>query len=116
MIGSLYANSKYITISGDSSNVPYISPGAVCAGMMRWNPNMQCIEVNDGNTWLSFNHSHVGVDLSPETQRILEWAERKMAEEEKLEVMMEQYPALRKAKENFDLLLNLTKDDYEAIK
>lgn len=112
MIGSVYSNSKYITISGGSSSNPYISPGAAGAGMMRWNPNMQCIEVNDGSVWLAVNQSHVGVDLSPETQRLLKWAEKKMAEEQRLEAMMEQYPALKKAKENFDLMLNIVKDDY----
>lgn len=116
MIGSLISTSKYITVSGGDGGAPYISPGSVGAGMMRWNPNMQCIEVNDGNTWLSFNESYADINLSPETQRILEWAEKKMAEEEKLEAMMEQYPALRKAKENFDMLLHLTKDDFDTNK
>jgi hypothetical protein len=46
---------------------------------------------------------------------LLNWARQKMAEEQKLEAMMERYPALGKAKENFDLLLNLVKDDYNAM-
>jgi hypothetical protein len=113
MIGSIYSNSKYITVSDGSASKPYISPGAVGAGMMRWNPNMQCIEINDGSVWLRFGESPVDINLSPETQRILEWAEKKMAEENKLEAMMRQYPGLKKAKENFDLILNTVKDDYE---
>jgi len=116
MIGSVVSNSNYITVSGSASSAPYISPGAAGAGMLRWNPNMQCVEVNDGNVWLTFAESHVGIDLGPDTQKIIEWAARKMEEEENLEAMLEQYPALRKAKENFDILLNLTKDDYEANK
>ncbi len=30
---------------------PYISPGASGAGMLRWNSGMNCMEVNDGNSW-----------------------------------------------------------------
>jgi len=116
MIGSLISNSNHVTVSGGVSSAPYISPGAAGAGMMRWNPNMQCVEVNNGNTWLPFNESQVCIDLGPDEQRVLEWAARKMQEEENLEAMMEKYPALRKAKENFDLVLNLTKDDYKANK
>jgi hypothetical protein len=115
MIGSVYSNSNYITVSGGSPSNPYISPGAVGAGMVRWNPNMQCLEVNDGNTWLTFNQSHVGIDLSPETQMLLNWARQKMAEEQKLEAMMERYPALKKAKDNLDMMLNIVKDDFHEM-
>jgi hypothetical protein len=115
MIESVYSNSNYITVSGGSPSNPYISPGAVGAGMVRWNPNMQCLEVNDGNTWLTFSQSHVGIDLSPETQMLLNWARQKMAEEQKLEAMMERYPALKKAKDNLDMMLNIVKDDFHEM-
>ena len=49
------SGSKYIMVSNSGSSDPYISPGSVGAGMLRWNPNMNCMEVNDGNMWKQFS-------------------------------------------------------------
>lgn len=113
MISGITSNSRYITISDGGSNNPYISPGAVGAGMMRWNPNMNCIEVNDGNSWKTISSNYASVGLTGETEMLLDWAREKRMEEQRLQEMMEKYPALKKAKDNFDILLNLVKDDYK---
>jgi hypothetical protein len=113
MINGITSNSRYITVSDGSATNPYISPGAVGAGMMRWNPNMNCMEVNDGNSWKTFGMSYASVGLTGETESLLDWARQKKQEEENLEAMMEKYPGLKKAKENFDLMLNIVKDDYK---
>lgn len=114
MINSIVSNSQYLHVNGGDPSRPYISPGAAGAGMVRYNPNMDQLEVSDGNTWLPYNGSYATIELTPEMESLLDWAREKREEERKLEAMMEQYPALRKAKENFDMMLNLTKDDYEA--
>jgi hypothetical protein len=105
----------YIGVTGSYAS-PYISPGSAGAGMIRWNSNMNQMEVNDGNSWQVIPSGEGSVMLGPRAKEIFKWAEDKMAEEAKLKAMMEQYPALKKAKDNFDMLLNLTKDDYEASK
>jgi hypothetical protein len=69
------------------------------------------MEINDGCVWVAMPNSVASVDLSPETQRVLDWAARKMHEEFELEQKMKQYPALRKAKENLDLIWNVVKDE-----
>jgi hypothetical protein len=116
MIKGINSSSRYITVSGGSNSGPYISPGSAGAGMMRWNPNMNQIEINDGNSWLTLSTSYATVEMTPEAESLLDWARQKRDEEAKLQAMMEKYPALKKAKDQFDMLLNLTKDDYEAIK
>jgi hypothetical protein len=113
MINGITSNSRYITVSDGSSTNPYISPGAVGAGMMRWNSNMNCMEVNDGNSWKTLGMSYASVGLTGETESLLDWAREKRMEEQRLQEMMEKYPALKKAKDNFDILLNLVKDDYK---
>ena len=113
MINGINSSSRYITVTGGSNSGPYISPGSSGAGMVRWNSNMNQLEVNDGNTWLTLSINNVSVDMTPEAERLLDWAREKRDEEAKLNAMMEQYPALRKAKENFDLMLNIVKDDYK---
>lgn len=116
MINNLTSyDADYITVTGNYAG-PYISPGSSGAGMLRWNSSINKMEVNDGSVWREFPSGDGAVMLTPKTREIFKWAEEKMAEEQRLEAMMDQYPALRKAKENFDLLLNLTKDDYEANK
>lgn len=115
MINGIVSNSRYLHVNGGSPNQPYISPGAAGAGMVRFNPNMNQLEVNDGNTWIPFSGSYASIELTPEMEMLLDWAREKQQEDLKLQAMMEQYPALKKAKENFDVVLNLVKDDFNAV-
>jgi len=111
MINTIYSNSKHLVVAGGKPGGPYISPGSVGGGMIRWNSNTSTMEVNDGCAWITMPNSVTSIDLSPETQRVLDWAARKMHEEFELEQKMKQYPALRKAKENLDLIWNVVKDE-----
>jgi hypothetical protein len=115
MINGINSSGKYITVSGGNSSGPYISPGSVGAGMVRWNSNMRQLEVNDGNTWLTLSTNYATVEMTSEAESLLDWARKKRDEEVKLEAMMEKYPALKKAKDNFDMMLNIVKDDYHAM-
>ena len=111
MINGIAPAGKYITISGGNSSGPYISPGAAGAGMMRYNPNTSNIEVNDGNSWQIMSSSYTSVGLTPEAESLLDWARQKRIEEQQMQTMLEQFPALKKAKDNFDLIWNLVKDE-----
>lgn len=113
MIKGINTSGRYITVSGGVGSNPYISPGAVGAGMLRYNPNMNCMEVNDGNSWIRLDTSYASIEMTPEAESLLDWARTKRAEEAKLQAMLEKYPALKKAKDNFDLLLNVVKDDMK---
>jgi hypothetical protein len=101
------SGSKYITISNSGSSDPYISPGSVGAGMLRWNPNMNCMEVNDGNMWKQFSVSYPTVSLTPEAESILDWASKKQAEEKQLDELCEKYPGLERARNNFETFKRL---------
>jgi hypothetical protein len=79
--------------------------------MMRWNPNMNQIEVNDGNTWLPMTPGYATVELTPDTESLLEWARLERTKQRIREERVQNNPALRKAyeaivraEENFDLL------------
>lgn len=111
MINAIYSNSKHLVVAGGNPGGPHISAGSVGAGMVRWNSNTNTMEINDGCVWIAMPNSVASVDLSSETQRVLDWATRKMHEEHELERKIEQYPALRKAKENLDLIWNIVKDE-----
>ncbi len=102
---------KYVMVQGGSSSDPYISPGSAGAGMMRWNPNMNCIEVNDGSMWKQLGMSYATVALDPEAESILNWARQERDRQRLREKRIQEHPALKKAYEaiqraeaNYDIL------------
>ena len=106
--------SRYITVSGGSTSNPYISPGAVGSGMMRYNGNMNCIEVNDGNMWKQLESSYASVELTGEATAILDWAKKKMAEEAELDELCKKYPGLGKARDNFETFRRLVNSETDV--
>lgn len=98
---------KYITISGGNPSTTYINPGAVGSGMMRYNGNMNCIEVNDGNSWKQMDMSYAQVQLDSEAEGLLDWAKKKRAEEMQLNELCKKYPGLERARSNFETFKQL---------
>lgn len=111
MIKGLTQSGRYVNVSGGSPSSTYISPGAVGAGMMRYNSNMNCIEVNDGNSWKEVVGSYASVGLTQEAEALLDWAREQRNKQQARKYAAENNPALKKAyeaiqraEENFDLL------------
>ena len=102
MINGINSNSKYITISGGGSSGPYISPGAAGAGMIRWNPNTNQMEVNDGNSWILIPMSYATINFNPEIENLLEWAKKKRDKEEKFYELASTNEAVRIALEQLE--------------
>jgi hypothetical protein len=120
MIKGINANGRYLTVSDGSPSNTYISPGAVGAGMMRYNSNTNCIEVNDGNSWQQLQGSYATVALTAETESLLEWARAQRDRQQVLEQRIAQNPALQKAyaavlraQENFDMLDKIVGDQSD---
>lgn len=120
MIKGINSSGKYIVVSGGTPTNPYISPGAAGAGMVRYNPNMNQLEVNDGNSWQTIHTSYATVDLTPETESLLEWARKERDKQWNREAKIKNNPALQKAyeaikraEENFDLLEAIA-GDYDS--
>lgn len=99
--------SRYINITGAYYSDPYISPGSVGAGMLRWNPNMNCMEVSDGSVWKQITTTNPTVELTQEAQNILDWAKQKMEEESRIDGLCEKYPGLGKARDNYETFLRM---------
>lgn len=109
MIKGLLGNCGIKVSAGDTS-VPYIYPNTTnpMTGMMRvWGTDTQ---VFDGSGWLNMNSSYATVSLDPESQSLLDWARRKMLEEQELQSLMDKHPALRDAKDRYEVILALVKD------
>ena len=110
MIKGISSLGKYIEVSGGSTSNPYISPGASGAGMVRYNPNMNQLEVNDGNSWIRIDTGYASVGLSPEAEMLLDWAREKMREEQEMKTLAERHPAVAIALEN----LNKSQEQLKA--
>ncbi len=118
MIKGINSSGRYLTVSGGSPSSTYISPGSMGAGMLRYNGNMNCIEVNDGNSWQQLQMSYATVELNPEAESLLEWARLERTKQRVMAERIEQNPALKKAyaavlraQENFDILDKIVGDD-----
>lgn len=102
---------RYVVVNGGSASNPYISPGAVGAGMMRYNPNMNCMEVNDGNNWQQLGMNYATVELDAQAQQLLDWAKKKMEEEQHLNELCKRYPGLERARSNFETFKRLVREE-----
>jgi hypothetical protein len=95
---------------------PYISPGGQGAGMVRYNTNMNYIEVYDGMSWKEIS-SYANIALTGEAESLLDWARKKRDEELQFEALAREHPAinialgnLKKAKIQLDATIILSKE------
>jgi hypothetical protein len=91
------SGSKYIQVSGGSTTNPYISPGVHGAGMLRWNPTYNNIEVNDGNSWQQIHQAHPMITLTTDAETLLDWARTKRDEEWRIAAMAAKHPTVADA-------------------
>jgi hypothetical protein len=106
MIASLNSGPGVVITGG--ANGPYVDMNRPSAGMMRYNGNT--MEVYDGHIWMSVS-THASVQLDPDVQRILDWANKKMLEEQALHVRMARHPGLKEAYERFKVMDTLTLEE-----
>lgn len=116
MISGVYSHSKYVTITGGNPGLPQIysyNSGSQCsgaqsfAGEIRFNTSMQCLEIFDGSAWRPWAASSANVALSARAEQLLDWAERKMQQEQHLQELMDKHPGLREAQERLDIMKTL---------
>jgi hypothetical protein len=110
MIKGISPQGRYMYVNGGTASSTYISPGAVGAGMVRWNQNMTCFEVNDGNSWKALDMGYASVGLTPEAESLLDWAKIKMQEEQEMKRLAKDHPAVAMALEN----LNKSQEQLKA--
>ena len=112
------SGSKYIQVSGGMHTNPYISPGASGAGMVRWSPSMNCLEVNDGSVWQQIHSAHPMISLSSDAETLLDWARAKRDEEWRIAAMADKHPtvadalaAIQLAREKLQVVIALCDTD-----
>ncbi|NBR62277.1 MAG: hypothetical protein EBT86_11715 [Actinobacteria bacterium] len=109
MIKNLLAGG-HIIVNGGYHNYPYIGV-ANGSGMVRWNSNVNEIEVNDGAVWRKLAANDTTIGLSPEAESAIEWAIQRQREEAELETRMQRHPGLRDSYEKFKIMEALTREE-----
>ncbi len=120
MIKTVNGQGRYIMVNGGYPATTYIntSSGYMNVGDVRYNTNMQRLEVYDGNMWVELNTSHASVGLTPDAEMALDWAIKKKNEELILEAKAKDSPAIadlldqrKKIDEQIKVIEILTKDN-----
>jgi len=101
MIKGISQGGRYITVTGGNPTNPYISPGSQSAGMMRYNTNMNIVEIYDGQVWKEIE-SYAGISLTSEAESLLDWARKKRDEELQYKLLAESHPAVKIAMDNLE--------------
>lgn len=84
-----------IHVTNNSYSTPYIDPNRPSAGMVRYLNNN--LEIYDGSSWMTIQSSYPQVELTSEVQHILNWARKKMAEEEQIKELAAKHPTVADA-------------------
>jgi hypothetical protein len=107
----------FLEVNCYQGNMPYISPGAQSAGNMRYNTNMQKIEVYDGNSWLELGGGYADIKLSPVVETAINWVMAQMAKEAEIKIMAAKHASVQhavdnveQAKQELELIYQLAKD------
>jgi len=91
-------------------NREYLLPATT--GHVRWNGYSKQFEVcdnSDDGKWYKINNT-VELQSDPELAEVMRWAKKKMQEEQKIEELAKQYPAVKDAKEKLDIIVKLVQD------
>ena len=92
---------------------PYIDQTRFDAGRLRMFGNT--MEVYNGSSWCPVTNGITQVELSNEVLEVIEWAKRKRAEEEHLEKLAAQVPAVADLKSKLEMMIVLTKDSEYTV-
>ena len=120
MIKSIYSGSADINVNGNSSAMPYINPTYSGSGTVKFDPATQNFQVNDGHSWVNIPNDSVTIDLSYESKKAIAWARKKYQEEQELEKLAEDNPAIadlvnqiKEKQSQLEMVKTLLKKDKE---
>lgn len=111
MIKTVNGTGRYMMVNGGFPAATYIntSSGYMNVGDVRYNTNMQRLEVYDGNMWIELGTSHACVGLTPDAEDAITWAINRLHEDRMLELKAKDNPAIAD-------LLNKKKEIDDQIK
>ena len=87
MIKHINSSSRYTVVQGGTPTPTYINnvPGYMNVGDVRYNTQMQRLEVYDGQMWIEISTGYASVGLTPDAEMALDWVMKKRSEDLALE-------------------------------
>ncbi len=103
MIKNITASGRYVQVSGGGSGT-YVNgySGLQGVGNMRYNTSNQCMEVFDGNNWVTIAMDYASVGLNAEAESLLDWARQKRNEELMWQSLAKENKAVKIALDNLE--------------
>ena len=120
MLKTINSSSRYTVVHGGTPAPTYINnvPGYMNVGDVRFNTNMQRLEVYDGQMWIEISTGYANVGLTPEAEMAIDWAINKKREDAMLEEKARNNPAIadllkerQKIEDQIKVIENLTRDN-----
>lgn len=111
MIKNIINSGKHVHIS-ERDFAGYYQTGAD-TGTLRYNQVTRDLEVWNGSRWQAISTS-ISIGLSPEAEDAINWVLKHKQEEERLEKLMQLYPALRDLKDKFEVMRILCSKETDA--
>lgn len=105
MLKNIHSNSEYLQ-GGYVHGGPTFNGVAADSGQVRYNPQLQSLQVFNGIEYKSIDQS-VTIGLSAEAEAIMVWARAKMKQEANLKEAMDKHPGLKDAYEKFEIMKTL---------
>ena len=87
---------RHVMVNGGYPATTYIntSSGYMNVGEVRYNTNMQRLEVYDGQSWIEINTSHASIGFTPDAENAIDWAIKKRQEDLALEELAKTNPTI----------------------
>lgn len=84
---------EYLTVSSYPGSAPYINNSQPMTGMMRYHNNS--LQVYDGSAWMTVGGGSATVNLTTDAVSILNWAKKKMTEEQEMIELAKNNPTIK---------------------
>ena len=100
-----------LVVQNGTGGFPHVPPNSSnpMTGMLRINGTS--LEVFTGSCWQYVSTNYASIELDSNTQSVISWAMKKMAEEQKIADLCKKYPALEKAHNNYEMIKALVENE-----
>ena len=109
MISGIVQHGKYMYVHGGHASGPYVNMSNPSAGLVRYDGNN--LQVYDGNTWMTIAGSSASVGMNSVAESAIDWAMKKMSEEQEFLELAKTSKSVTMALEN----LNKAKAELKLI-
>ena len=119
MINGITQQGRHMYVHGGYSSNPYVNMNNPSAGMVRFDGSN--FQVYDGSSWMTISGSIATVGMNPAAESAIDWAMKKMSEEQELLELAKKSKSvsialenLNKAQEQLKIVAHLSKDTDET--